>query len=73
MKTAQALKGKHAVSFGAGGSFGSVVAREFAGEGAEVFLSGRSRSSVEEVANQITADGGTAHVAVIDAEDPRVR
>ena len=70
MKTAQALKGKHALIFGASGSFGSVVAREFAGEGAEVFLSGRSRSSVEEVTNQITADGGTAHAAVVDAEDP---
>jgi 3-oxoacyl-[acyl-carrier protein] reductase len=70
MNKAQMLKGKHAVLFGAGGSFGSVVAREFAAEGADVFLSGRSRSSVEEVARQITADGGMAHVAVIDAEDP---
>jgi 3-oxoacyl-[acyl-carrier protein] reductase len=64
------LKGKRAVLFGAGGSFGSVVAAEFAAEGAELFLSGRSRSSVEGVATQITDDGGTAHAAVIDAEDP---
>src|SRR5215467_8079695 len=64
------LQGKHAVVFGAGGSFGSVVAREFAAEGAEVFLSGRSRSSLEEVAHHIIVDGGVAHVAVIDAEDP---
>jgi len=70
MDTAQMLRGKHAVLFGAGGSFGSVVAREFAAEGAEVFLSGRSRVNVEEVAKQITADGGTAHAAVLDAEDP---
>lgn len=70
MKTAQLLKGKHALIFGAGGSFGSVVAREFAAEGAEVFLSGRSRSSVEDVATQVNADGGMAHAAVIDAEDP---
>jgi NAD(P)-dependent dehydrogenase (short-subunit alcohol dehydrogenase family) len=69
METAQMLKGKHAVIFGAGGSFGSVVAREFAAQGAEVFLSGRSRSSVEEVANQVAADGGTAHAAVLDAAD----
>ena len=69
MNIAQLLKGKHAVLFGAGGSFGSVVAREFAAEGGDVFLSGRSRSNVEEVAEQITADGEMAHVAVIDAED----
>ena len=31
------LKGKHAVLFGAGGSFGFVVTREFAAEGPEVF------------------------------------
>ena len=70
MKTAQILKGKHALIFGAGGSFGSVVAREFAAEGAEVFLSGRSRLGVEDVATQVNADGGMAHSAVIDAVDP---
>ena len=32
------LEGKHAVVFGAGGSIGAAVAREFAAEGAEVFL-----------------------------------
>jgi NAD(P)-dependent dehydrogenase (short-subunit alcohol dehydrogenase family) len=69
MNSAQMLKGKHAVLLGAGGSFGSAVAREFSAEGAEVFLSGRSSSSVEDLATQITADGGAAHAAVIDAED----
>lgn len=69
MNKAQILEGKHAVLFGAGGSFGSVVASEFAAEGAEVFLSGRSMSSVEEVASQITGHGRTAHAAVVDAED----
>src|SRR5262249_61303363 len=69
MNKAKILQGKHAVLFGAGGSFGSVVAREFAAEGAEVFLSGRSRSSVEDTATQITADGGAARAAEIDAED----
>jgi NAD(P)-dependent dehydrogenase (short-subunit alcohol dehydrogenase family) len=70
MTRAQRLQGKCALIFGAGGSFGSVVAQEFAAEGAEVFLSGRSTSSVDEVASQINARGGTAHTAVIDAEDP---
>jgi NAD(P)-dependent dehydrogenase (short-subunit alcohol dehydrogenase family) len=70
MNAARTLQGKHAVIFGAGGSFGSGVAREFAAEGAEVFLSGRSRPGLEEVAKEITAAGGAAHVAIVDAEDP---
>jgi NAD(P)-dependent dehydrogenase (short-subunit alcohol dehydrogenase family) len=63
------LQGKHAVVIGAGGSIGSAVAKEFASEGAELFLSGRTRANVEQVAAQITANGGRAHVAVLDALD----
>src|SRR5262249_49559844 len=63
------LQGKHAVVVGAGGSIGAAVGKEFAAEGAEVFLSGRTRSNVEEVARHITAAGGRAHAAVIDALD----
>jgi len=69
MSSFQILQGKHAVVFGAGGSIGSAVAREFAAEGAEVFLSGRSSSSVEAVARQIAANGGTAHAAALDVAD----
>jgi NAD(P)-dependent dehydrogenase (short-subunit alcohol dehydrogenase family) len=64
-----ALQAKRAVVFGAGGSIGAAVAREFAAEGAEVFLSGRTESNVEEVSRRITAAGGRAHAAVIDALD----
>ena len=60
MNNLQILRGKHAVVFGAGGSIGSAVAREFAAEGAEVFLAGRTKSSVEEVPKQITTGGGCA-------------
>jgi NADP-dependent 3-hydroxy acid dehydrogenase YdfG len=42
-----------AVVFGAGGSIGSAIAKEFAKEGAEVFLSGRTESTLEAVAKQI--------------------
>ena len=63
------LEGKHAVVFGAGGSVGAAVAKEFAAEGAEVFLAGRTRANVETVMRQITEDGGRAQAAVIDAED----
>lgn len=63
------LKGKRALVFGAGGSIGSAVAREFAAEGAEVFLSGRTKSNAQAVAEQITVKGGTAHTHVLDTLD----
>jgi NAD(P)-dependent dehydrogenase (short-subunit alcohol dehydrogenase family) len=69
MNNSAILQGKHAVVFGAGGSIGAAVAKEFAAEGAEVFLAGRTKSNVEAVAKQITAAGGRANAAVIDAED----
>jgi 3-oxoacyl-[acyl-carrier protein] reductase len=69
MSSSSILKGKRAVVFGAGGSIGAAVAREFAAEGAEVFLAGRTRSTVEAVTNQITRDGGSAHTQAIDALD----
>jgi 3-oxoacyl-[acyl-carrier protein] reductase len=69
MSNSQILLGKHTVVFGAGGSIGSAAAQEFAAEGAEVFLASRTKSNVEEVTKQITAAGGRAHAAVIDAPD----
>jgi 3-oxoacyl-[acyl-carrier protein] reductase len=69
MSSSQILQGKHAVVFGAGGSIGAAVAREFAAEGAEVFLAGRTQSNIEAVTKQITAAGGRSHVAVVDALD----
>jgi NAD(P)-dependent dehydrogenase (short-subunit alcohol dehydrogenase family) len=69
MSSSPILKDKNAIVFGAGGSIGAAVAKEFAAEGAEVFLAGRTKSNVEEVAKEITADGGRAHAAVIDAMD----
>src|SRR5215469_18836129 len=69
MSSTPILKGKNAVVFGAGGSIGYAVAKEFATEGAEVFLSGRSKSSVEAVAKEIGANGGRAHAADVDTLD----
>src|SRR5262245_37909837 len=69
MNSSLLLKGKHAVVIGAGGSIGTAVAKEFAAEGAEIFLAGRTRASLDEVARQITATGGRAHAAVTDALD----
>jgi NADP-dependent 3-hydroxy acid dehydrogenase YdfG len=61
------LRGKIAVVFAAAESLGTAVAAEFAELGAEVFLSGRTQSAVEEVRRHIAASGGRAHAAAIDA------
>lgn len=63
------LKGKIAVVYGAGGNIGRVIARNFAAEGARVFLAGRTRAKVESTADDITAVGGSAAVAEFDALD----
>ena len=44
------LKDKVAVIYGAGGAIGSAVARAFAPEGANLFLTGRHLAPVEAVA-----------------------
>jgi NAD(P)-dependent dehydrogenase (short-subunit alcohol dehydrogenase family) len=71
MRSSLILEGKRAVVFGAGGTVGGAVAKELAAEGAEVFLSGRTKANVESVAKQITAAGGKAHAAIVDALDDR--
>lgn len=65
----RALQDKNAVAFGAGGSIGAAVAKEFAAEGAVVFLAGRTKASLEAMAKQIIASGGKARTAVIDILD----
>jgi NAD(P)-dependent dehydrogenase (short-subunit alcohol dehydrogenase family) len=61
------LENKNAVIYGAGGSIGGAIAREFSHEGARIFLVGRTRENLEAVANDIKAEGGAAEVAVLDA------
>lgn len=63
------LKDKVAVIHGAGGAIGSAVSRQFAREGALVYLAGRTRPRLEAVAKQIAGEGGTARVAQVDAFD----
>ncbi len=65
------LDGKNAVIYGAAGGVGSAVAKAFAREGATVFLSGRTLSSLQKVAQEISKDGGTAKAAQVDALDSR--
>ena len=54
------LDGKTAIIYGAGGGIGGGVARTFAREGAAVFLAGRTRPTLDAVAAEITAAGGSA-------------
>jgi NAD(P)-dependent dehydrogenase (short-subunit alcohol dehydrogenase family) len=64
------LKDKNAVVYGAGGSVASSVARAFAREGARVFLAGHTLPKAEALAEEISAAGGTAAAAAVDALDP---
>jgi NAD(P)-dependent dehydrogenase (short-subunit alcohol dehydrogenase family) len=63
------LEGKNAVIYGAGGAIGAAVARAFAHQGANVFLTGRNLAALDPVAKEITAAGGVAETAVVDALD----
>ena len=49
------LANKNAVVYGAGGAIGGAVARAFAREGAKVFLVGRTRATLDAVAEEISA------------------
>jgi hypothetical protein len=51
-----------------------VLAKEFAAEGAEVFLAGRTRSALEEVAQQVTAaPAPRVATRALAGSDPRRR
>jgi 3-oxoacyl-[acyl-carrier protein] reductase len=63
------LENKNAVIYGAGGAIGGAVARAFAREGARIFLAGRTLAKVEAVATEISASGGVAEAAQVDALD----
>ena len=63
------LQDKVAVIYGAGGAIGGAVARAFADEGANVFLTGRLQSSLEAVVEEIVSAGGLAEAAEVDALD----
>jgi 3-oxoacyl-[acyl-carrier protein] reductase len=65
------LENKNAVIYGGGGSIGGAVARAFAREGAKVFLAGRTRAKLEEVAEEIRSAGGVAETAQVDALDEK--
>jgi 3-oxoacyl-[acyl-carrier protein] reductase len=61
------LENKNVVIYGGGGAIGGAVARAFAREGAKVFLAGRTVKRLDAVAREISAAGGTAETAQVDA------
>ena len=59
------LENKVAFVYGAGGQIGGAVARAFAGEGASVFLAGRTQARLDAAANEIRSNGGVAEATAI--------
>jgi 3-oxoacyl-[acyl-carrier protein] reductase len=65
------LERKNAVIYGGAGSVGAAVARAFAREGARVFLAGRTRATLDRVAEELSGSGGSVETAEVDALDQR--
>jgi 3-oxoacyl-[acyl-carrier protein] reductase len=63
------LENKTAIIYGGAGAIGSAVARAFSAEGASVHLVGRTPETLERVAGEIRAAGGSAETAQVDALD----
>jgi NAD(P)-dependent dehydrogenase (short-subunit alcohol dehydrogenase family) len=63
------LEKKNAVIYGAGGAVGGAIARAVAREGARAFLTGRTRASLDALAQEIAAEGGQVETAQVDALD----
>lgn len=63
------LKGKNAIIYGAAGSMGSAVAKEFAKAGASLFLTGRNHQTLKSFADEIILQGSKVEVDVVDSFD----
>src|SRR5688572_27020265 len=63
------LENKVCIIYGASGPIGGAIARGFAREGARVFLAGRTQSKIDQVADDIRANGGRAETGLLDALD----
>ncbi|MBC7934714.1 MAG: SDR family oxidoreductase [Rhizobacter sp.] len=63
------LKNKNAIIYGAGPSIGGAVARAFAREGANVFVTGRSGNALDKLVDEIVIVCGCATAAILNAMD----
>jgi cyclic-di-GMP-binding biofilm dispersal mediator protein len=66
------LDGAAALVAGASGAFGGAIARELAGRGARLALSGRDEPRLEELAQAIDAVGWTIADLTVDGEPERI-
>ncbi|MBD0333627.1 MAG: SDR family NAD(P)-dependent oxidoreductase [Chitinophagaceae bacterium] len=64
------LENKVAIIY-ADGTIGGAVAKSFAQEGANVFLTGRTLKKLDAIANEIKSNGGTVETAKLDALDEK--
>ena len=62
----QSIEGKIAIVTGASSGIGRGIARELARAGAVTILAARSADKLRSLADEIAADGGTAHVVPTD-------
>ncbi|MBQ2310373.1 MAG: SDR family oxidoreductase [Erysipelotrichales bacterium] len=65
------LQGKTVLITGASNGIGKQSAKQFAKEGASVFLTGRNEAALKEVCAEITANGGTASYLAADLSDAK--
>ena len=63
------LENRNAIIYGAGGAIGGAVARAFAREGANLYLTGRTLQKLDAVAEAIGSTGGVVETAQVDALD----
>ena len=63
------LTGRTAIVYGAAGGLGTGICTALAAAGAHVFLVGRTKETVDALAAEITAAGGSAEAAAFDALD----
>ena len=63
------LEGRGAVVTGGGRGIGRAVARALAEQGAAVVVSARSTKEIDSVAEELSADGFTAHAVTCDVSD----
>ena len=63
------LAGKIALITGAGRGIGRAIAESLAAEGAELILTARTESQLQETAELVTRCGGKAHVIICDLAD----
>lgn len=69
--TKMLLEGKNVVIYGAAGNVGRVFSLAFANEGANLFLAGRTLSSLEKISKEISNVSDKVQIDKVDASSPQ--